>query len=121
MIVAIYGCDSKGWMTKEINQMAYGVRGSFSSRSAFLSLINQNGASKSHWLNLISKASTPKKVKVFLWFSMYRSLNTTNRLQRRFPFCTLSHSFCCLCSKGEETIAHVLFIVLLWPRAGSSF
>lgn len=35
-------------------------------------------------IKLICKHNSPKKVKTFLWPSAYRSLNTDDRLQRKF-------------------------------------
>lgn len=59
---------------------------SFSTKSTLQKLFNVTPRVKVSLLNLIWKGDFPKKVKVFLWSLVYRSLNTHERLQKKKVF-----------------------------------
>lgn len=65
---------------------------------------SQHQAFKGIW-----KALVPTKVKVFGWLVLHKSLNTQDRLQRRFPFMCISPHCCPFCIKKGKGVEHLLF------------
>lgn len=49
----------------------------------------------------------PKKVKFFLWSLCYRSLNTSDTIQRKIPNWSLSPSICRICYGSAKSLDHL--------------
>ena len=96
--------------TKDSFQWRLEALGQFPTKSTFLKLTI--GATKVNLplVNLIWKPKIPRKTKFFLWSLPYRSLNTQDKLQRKFPNCNLSPSMCPLCQKEAETLDHIFLL-----------
>ena len=101
------GDDSLKW-TPNIN-------GNFTTKSTFLNLTKRSPFIVVPLICHIWKTKIPKKVKFFLWSLAYRSLNTHEKLQKKFQYTMLSPSMCRLCFKEEETLDH-LFLHSLFTR-----
>lgn len=60
--------------------------GVYSARSAFSLSTNPSPKLKAPVVNFIWNFQVPKKVKFFLWSLFYKSVNSAERLQKRFLF-----------------------------------
>ena len=49
----------------------------------------------------------PKKVKFFLWKIAHKVINTSENLQKRMSYITLSPNWCLLCKKENESQSHL--------------
>ena len=58
-------------------------------------------------------------MKIFLWLLAYRSLNTHEKLPKKFKYTMLSPSMCCLCFKEEETLDHLFMFFSLLRKLGT--
>lgn len=86
-----------------------GKGGAFSSKSALLKLSDAPLSLKSSLIAAIWNFEIPKKVKVFLWSLVYRSLNTQDYLQKKCKNWTIPPSVCSMCNRDGESLDH-LFI-----------
>ena len=68
------------------------MNGNFPTKSTFLNLTKRSPSIAVPLIRHIWKTKIPKKVKFFLWSLTYRSLNTHEKLQKKFQYTMLSPS-----------------------------
>ena len=58
----------------------------------------------------IWKGHQPKKVKFFLWEIAHKAIRTSENLQKRMPYISLSPNWCPLCKKENKSQSHLFML-----------
>lgn len=72
----------------------------FSVNSALVEIQSNRRILEEDLSTQIWEGSIPQKVKFFLWSTTLKSINTMDRIQRRFPRLDLYSDWCVLCGKN---------------------
>lgn len=93
----------------------FDTRDSFTCKFYFLESFPSSSSFQAPLIKAIWNFKIPRKVKFFLWTLCYRSLNTSDRIQRKLPNWSISPCICRMCYGAEESLNH-LFILCSFAR-----
>ena len=90
--------------------------GGFSSKTAFVTLQQEDGVQDFPFYKSIWKSGIPVRIKFFAWSLCLERIITYDVLQRKRTFQCLSHSWCIMCKQDRESISH-LFLQCGYARS----
>ena len=83
------------------------VDGVFSTKSLMMDMREKVEAINRTLAKIVWKGHQPKKVKFFRWKIAHKAISTSENLQKRTPYITLSPNWCPLCKKENESQSHL--------------
>ena len=98
-----YTVDSRGWCLSPTYL--------FSIKSFFMALSKSSNIISFLLANFIWKSKAPSKVKALAWLVVLKKVKTSDMLQPRSPYKSLSPRWCILCKGSGESVDHLFFIV----------
>lgn len=60
-----------------------------------------------HTINNLWRSIIPRKCKFFVWSIFHRSINTADKLQKKFKHLMISPHWCPLCCQSSESLDHI--------------